>query len=162
MGMAIILLVVGLLVGGIIGYLMRSGDGKLQQKNDELKKELEEAGQNLTTYKQEVASHFLKTADLVNNMTDSYRTVHEHLAQGASTLCSEQLGVEQLDIRQTHLLDKAEDKPIEDIETKTAETDSVEATETSVAADETAEETTPESVIAKKESNTESDKQTVH
>lgn len=173
MGMAIIFLFIGLAIGAAVAYLLMRSDSKLQQRNDELKKQLEEAGQGLATYKQEVANHFMKTADLVNNMTDSYRSVHEHLAQGANALCSEQLGVEQLDIRQTTLLDKSdrivdmektEDKTGEKPDKITAKTLSSETQQDiqdmeAVNTDESAE-VTPESVVAKSEPAV--DKLTVH
>ncbi len=31
--------------------------------------------------------HFAETATLLNNLSDSYREVHSHLAEGASRLC---------------------------------------------------------------------------
>lgn len=104
--MTILFLVSGLIAGVIIGYLIKKTDNGYKQKNEELQQALENTRSELDEYKQQVAGHFLKTADLVNNMTDSYRAVHEHLATGATTLCSEQLGVEKLDIKQTHLLEK--------------------------------------------------------
>lgn len=169
MGMAIIFLFIGLAIGAAVAYVLTRSDSKLQQRNEELKKQLEEAGQDLATYKQEVANHFMKTADLVNNMTDSYRSVHEHLAQGANALCSEQLGVEQLDIRQTTLLDKsdkivdiekADEKP-EEITTKplTPETPADIVDLDTAITDENAE-TAPETVVAKSEPAV--DKLTVH
>ena len=40
-------------------------------------------------YRDKVEDHFLQTADLVNDMTQAYRSVHEHLSKGAQVLCSE-------------------------------------------------------------------------
>jgi uncharacterized membrane-anchored protein YhcB (DUF1043 family) len=34
-----------------------------------------------------VVEHFTDTAKLLNNLTESYRDVHNHLAKGAATLC---------------------------------------------------------------------------
>lgn len=56
--------------------------GRLMRERDEARKALRE-------YRQQVDHHFLHTAELVNDMTESYRRVHEHLSMGARDLCSE-------------------------------------------------------------------------
>jgi uncharacterized membrane-anchored protein YhcB (DUF1043 family) len=77
--------IVTLLAGTLIGYLMgRSGDTSSQQK---LVDQLNEAQRDLSEYKEKVNGHFEKTAELVNNLTESYKQVHQHLAQGSETLC---------------------------------------------------------------------------
>ncbi len=40
-------------------------------------------------YQRNVSDHFEETANLVNELTARYRTVHEHLVQGAQTLCDD-------------------------------------------------------------------------
>jgi uncharacterized membrane-anchored protein YhcB (DUF1043 family) len=175
MASAILFLIIGLAFGGALGYVLKNTDSKLQRRNDELKKQLDEKDADIAVYKQDVANHFLKTADLVNNMTDSYRQVHEHLAQGANALCSEQLGVQQLDIRQTTLLDKAEetatneaaDKPQDEQTSVEAAPGDENATPEVEAAsgDENATpepELGPESVVVQTKPKAETDKQTVH
>lgn len=75
--------VVALAVGALIGYLMgRSGNAgnDQQQALDDARKELED-------YKSKVAGHFEETAEMVNQMTESYRGVYQKLATGAQTLC---------------------------------------------------------------------------
>ncbi len=68
--------IVALAAGALIGYLMgRSGDNSGQQK---LVNQLNEAQQELSEYKEQVNSHFETTAALVNNLTESYREVHQH------------------------------------------------------------------------------------
>ncbi|UTW03867.1 YhcB family protein [Amphritea atlantica] len=77
--------IVTLLAGTLIGYLMgRSGDTSSQQK---LVDQLNEAQRDLSDYKEKVNGHFETTAELVNNLTESYKQVHQHLAQGSETLC---------------------------------------------------------------------------
>ena len=78
--------VAALVVGAIIGFLFgRSGAGNSRQA--ELAEQLENAKNELESYKADVSSHFEKTAELVNNLTHSYKDVHEHLAGGAQSLC---------------------------------------------------------------------------
>ncbi|MBQ0756334.1 MAG: YhcB family protein [Amphritea sp.] len=87
--------IVALAAGALIGYLMgRSGDNSGQQK---LVDQLNEAQQELSVYKEEVNGHFEKTASLVNNLTESYREVHQHLAQGSESLCKGEHSPAQLD-----------------------------------------------------------------
>ena len=45
---------------------------------------------------EEVAEHFIRTADLVNDMTDSYKRVFDHLNEGANRMVEPQLLRERL------------------------------------------------------------------
>jgi uncharacterized membrane-anchored protein YhcB (DUF1043 family) len=47
---------------------------------------LQEAEQELSSYRDDVTKHFTETSRLVNNLTQSYRDVHEHLASSAMKL----------------------------------------------------------------------------
>ncbi|HZX23200.1 MAG TPA: DUF1043 family protein [Woeseiaceae bacterium] len=42
-------------------------------------------------YREEVADHFVKTAELVNQLTDSYKEVFDHLRDGAGHLVDEEI-----------------------------------------------------------------------
>lgn len=78
--------IAALLVGAAIGFLMgRSGNAS--NKQAELSEQLESARTELENYKVNVNQHFEKTATLVNELTTSYKDVHEHLASGAQDLC---------------------------------------------------------------------------
>lgn len=161
MAITILLVVLGIAVGAVAGYFLRKPDAGYLRMNEELKAELENSKGELTTYKQAVAGHFIKTADLINNMTDSYRAVHEHLAVGAHTLCDDQLGVEQLDIKQTRLLDKS------DVE-EASQTDASLEPEKQAQAELEEElaqapaDAVPESIMTSSERKSESDAKTVH
>lgn len=79
--------IVALIVGAVIGFLMgRSGGSSNRQA--ELAEQLESSRTELENYKLEVNDHFEKTASLVNDLTHSYKDVHEHLATGAQGLCT--------------------------------------------------------------------------
>ncbi|MET0012765.1 MAG: DUF1043 family protein [Sedimenticola sp.] len=76
-------------IGVFIAYQMRSGkDCKL------LKQQLEELNQEYDDYKQGVGKHFVETSTLINNLTQSYKEVHQHLSKGAQTLCPEDVALE--------------------------------------------------------------------
>ncbi|UTW13987.1 YhcB family protein [Marinobacterium rhizophilum] len=75
-----------LAIGGLIGYLLgRSGSDAGQRQV--LSKQLDDTQAELATYKEDVTEHFEKTAELVNQLTNTYRDVHQHLASGAQSLC---------------------------------------------------------------------------
>ena len=78
--------IITLAVGALIGYLLgRSGDSS--NKQQQLIDQLNESQRELGEYKEQVNSHFEQTAALVNNLTESYKAVHQHLAQGSEALC---------------------------------------------------------------------------
>ena len=64
----------------------RKGGGNSKKLRD-LEERLEKERQNMDLYEKKVLAHFSQTAQLVNKLTDSYRDVHTHLANGAEDLC---------------------------------------------------------------------------
>lgn len=84
-----IIAVVALAVGVLIGYLMGKSGGN-ETRRRILEDELKGSRAEMDRYKQEVTSHFEQTANLVNELTEQYRKVHQHLATGAQNLCPDQ------------------------------------------------------------------------
>lgn len=88
----VIWLIVGLLVGGGIGalatwWISRARGGavsvmQLKQENDR--------------FRNEVTEHFVETAHLINQMTDSYKQVFDHLSSGAEKLVDNKSLAERL------------------------------------------------------------------
>lgn len=77
-------------VGGLLGALIsRSLFPPEQQK--QLEESLKTSRQELDQYQREVAQHFAETAKLVNNLTQSYKDVHDHLAGGAMQLTNQEI-----------------------------------------------------------------------
>ena len=75
----------GLILGaGLLYWLMPA-----RRQGSRLIRERDEARNALNQYRNQVDHHFLETADLVNELTQTYRSVHQHLSRGAQTLCSE-------------------------------------------------------------------------
>jgi len=74
----IIGVVVGLVIGAGIAWLVFSRRthtptvGQLKAENDR--------------FKEEVNAHFVQTAELINDLTDSYKKVYDHLSDGAERL----------------------------------------------------------------------------
>lgn len=82
----IVIAAVALLVGAGIGLALARMFNSENQRNRELEKQLQAANRELKEYEQEVSEHYVKTAKLVDDLTESYREVHNHLAEGAATL----------------------------------------------------------------------------
>ena len=75
-------LVIGVIIGAI-AYRLFTPTVKNASK---LRAQLDEAKEELDSYKASVSSHFNKTSDLVNELTQDYVKVYKHLAEGAQTL----------------------------------------------------------------------------
>ena len=76
----------GMLAGALLYHLLagsRSERGRLQNQLDELQNDFKD-------YQNKVSDHFGTTAHLINKLTDSYRDVHEHMANGADNLCEDE------------------------------------------------------------------------
>lgn len=77
----------GAVVGGaIIGAIVYRNLTPNIKQADSLKTQLDEARQEMESYKTSVNGHFDKTAQLVNELTQDYVKVYKHLAEGAQTL----------------------------------------------------------------------------
>ena len=75
-----------MLAGAVLYHLLagsKSERGKLQNQLDDLQHDFKD-------YQNKVSDHFSTTAHLINKLTDSYRDVHEHMANGADTLCEDE------------------------------------------------------------------------
>ncbi len=91
---------VGLLVGIGIGFFIgRSAAEKATKEKAEMESELWQTKREVEEYRHQVNHHFEKAAELVGELTDSYKVmtqrykaVYEHLAQGAQTLASREVG----------------------------------------------------------------------
>jgi len=79
----IVIAAVALLIGILIGTILHRTLSPQASKSRAVETRLQETEQKLTDYQQEVTEHFADTAKLVNNLTQSYKEVHEHLATNA-------------------------------------------------------------------------------
>lgn len=79
----LISLLAGAGLGAFLLYLFRA-----QVYSRELEQRLHEAENSLKNYQRDVVDHFAQTSQLVNNLTQSYRDVHEHLANSALKLAT--------------------------------------------------------------------------
>jgi len=82
----IVAVIAGLIVGGLAGTFIARAMSPQEKQNRELASKLAEAEEKLLNYQQDVNDHFAQTSQLINNMTHSYKEVHEHLASSALNL----------------------------------------------------------------------------
>lgn len=86
--MSVLLYLLFLIIGACGGFFYAK-----KQVPDYRIKELEDLLQDVQgrheRYQRNVSNHFEQTASLVNELTQRYRDVHEHLVNGASELCDD-------------------------------------------------------------------------
>lgn len=90
----------GVIVGAIIGFLMARLGGDSQSKA-----ELIAAREALDHYRSEVADHFKRSGALIAELTNSYRNVYQHMADGAQQLCSAEVARSVGETMQTERLE---------------------------------------------------------
>jgi uncharacterized membrane-anchored protein YhcB (DUF1043 family) len=100
-----IALVIGFILGAIIQMLLNPKASDIEK----LKSELELARSEMEQYKSNVNRHFNKTSDLVNELTQDYVKVYQHLAEGAQTLSNTAEFAQVLEQSQGRVLISVED-----------------------------------------------------
>ncbi len=104
-----------LVVGAAAGYFLAGRVSASPTRIAELETQLQELQRSHSRYRDEVSEHFSTTADLVQQMTDSYRDVYQHLASGAQDLCSGEVARRMLPASSDALLGRVpddEDTPV--------------------------------------------------
>jgi uncharacterized membrane-anchored protein YhcB (DUF1043 family) len=76
-------LLFGLGLGVLLGRLKFGQGGSNQLAN-----RLQQAEAELENYQHQVAKHFVDTSQRISDLTQSYRDLHQHLAEGAARLAS--------------------------------------------------------------------------
>ncbi len=84
-----IIVTLAFLLGGAFGCIVTWLVSGRQGRTRQLQLELEELKERFSEYRDQVTRHFMRTSDLVQEMTQSYRAVYEHLASGAQSLCAD-------------------------------------------------------------------------
>ena len=81
----------GLAIGVVIGVVFANRLGTSPARVQELENQIRQLKQDHSDYRDDVSDHFRMTAELVQHMTESYRDVYQHLANGAQDLCSSEV-----------------------------------------------------------------------
>lgn len=77
------------LLGTVIGCILTYTIIGRNNRTHQLQVELNELTDDFRSYRDQVTHHFMRTSELVHEMTQSYRSVYEHLASGAQHLCGD-------------------------------------------------------------------------
>ena len=88
--------VLGLALGALLAFLAARSRQNVD-RTQELELRLKEANTKLEDFQLQVNEHFDQTAQLVHNLTESYREVHEYLANSAMRLSSQDIGRQMLE-----------------------------------------------------------------
>ena len=100
----VLYLCIGIVIGGMAGFYFAKLDDFSKKQKQQLEDKLQKTEQELVEYKDQVTAHFIETANLINNMTESYQKVHEHLAKGSVELCNNAVEVNKLTVSSDQLL----------------------------------------------------------
>jgi uncharacterized protein len=84
----IIIIIAGLILFAVLGIFIGTRISADKRRIRELESELSAARKDMETYRVKVNEHFKKTSELFTRMTDSYKAVYLHLAEGAQSLCT--------------------------------------------------------------------------
>jgi hypothetical protein len=79
-----------ILVAGIFGLVFGMSVMYLIQKKNAGGSDVKAVQEKLDNYQQQVEHHFAKTADLIDNLTDSYKEVFQHLSESAEKLLTDE------------------------------------------------------------------------
>lgn len=74
------------LIGLVVG---RASSRRTAERARDLEDRLQLAEEEMNQYRAQVSDHFSDTSKLLRDLTLQYRSVYEHLAEGARTLCPE-------------------------------------------------------------------------
>ncbi|MGL1832363.1 ZapG family protein [Rhodocyclaceae bacterium SMB388] len=81
-----ILAIAAVIVAAVISFFVGRRSGSSKERIEELETEVTRQKEEISTYKQEVESHFDKTATLFVSMAGSYKDLFEHLSSGYEKL----------------------------------------------------------------------------
>jgi uncharacterized membrane-anchored protein YhcB (DUF1043 family) len=77
---------IALLAGYALGTAL-SRRGRNAERVHELERQLDDTREEFETYREQVSGHFTETSKHLRDLALQYRTVYDHLADGARTLC---------------------------------------------------------------------------
>ena len=94
----------GFFIGAVLVWIIKNTNQNnaehLQEESDDLRKEHEALKKAFADYRSDVNSHFIKTADAVEQLADGYKNVYRQLSTGAHALMDQETLQKQLSKRQ--------------------------------------------------------------
>jgi len=95
-------LILGVAIGTVFGFFITILFNKLKGGEDSMK--LNKLKADHEQYRKKVDNHFVNTSILFKGLTEQYRDVYRHIAEGAGELCSEEAKAIQVDMEEPALL----------------------------------------------------------
>ncbi|AOS98763.1 hypothetical protein AUP74_03398 [Microbulbifer aggregans] len=99
--------ILGVALGALLAFLAVRGRSGVD-RTQELEARLHEANKKLEDFQLQVNEHFDQTSQLVHNLTESYREVHEYLSNSAMRLSNQDIGRQMLEAGSGKLSDNDE------------------------------------------------------
>ena len=96
----VLVLAIGIVIGIALGVYFMRLDDEAKRTQQSLQQQLQASKTELQLYKAEVQQSYVTTAHLINNLTDSYKAVHQHLSHSAAALCGDVAAVNKLDLKE--------------------------------------------------------------
>ena len=124
--MSWIIALLTLVVGALAGYFLSRHFGDTQLQVRALQADLDTEREEHAAYRREVSEHFTRTALAVNQLTESYRSVHQQLSEGAHALCDNAAAETALAFDQSRLIDSPIEAPATTEETPAPDAGSAE------------------------------------
>jgi hypothetical protein len=84
----IFVIIAGLVIFAALGIFIGMRISSDKRRIRELEDELMQARKDLEAYRSRVNNHFKKTSELFSQLTNSYKAVYMHLAEGSQELCT--------------------------------------------------------------------------
>jgi len=88
--MDIMSIIIGILIAGGIGFWLGRKNSASEEELKSLKEALAAKQEELDGFRNKVNQHFEKTAELFNQVSDSYQSLYEHMAKSSGQLCASQ------------------------------------------------------------------------
>ena len=85
-----LLIAFGILATAVAGFLLGKKYSGGEVERAKLEQQLSEKTEELNAFHSKVNSHFEKTAELFNHVSDSYQSLYDHMATSSTQLCASQ------------------------------------------------------------------------
>lgn len=85
-----IFLTLGIVVAAAVGFLLGQKNSSSMAEKNRLEQALKEKSAELDAFHTKVNTHFEKTSELFNQVSDSYQSLYDHMAKSSTQLCASQ------------------------------------------------------------------------
>jgi len=105
-----ILSAIAIIAAATAGFLFGKKHSSNEEEKNRLEQQLKEKSAELEAFHSKVNTHFEKTAELFNHVSDSYQSLYDHMAKSSTQLCASQTF--QVLPKSTETLEETEANPV--------------------------------------------------